>query len=73
MGNDLDLRGQVCPLTVIKLTRHMKKLPADTTFIVRADDSQARVDFPAVVATTKNEFIGVEEFPEYQEYTIRKK
>jgi TusA-related sulfurtransferase len=73
MGNDLDLRGQTCPFTTVKLKRHLKALPPNTLFTVKADDDEARVDFPAVVATTNNEFVGVEEMHDYQLYMIRKK
>lgn len=71
--NDLDLRGQFCPMTTIKLKRHLKTLKPGTTFMVFADDEDARVDFPAVVATTKNEFVAIEDKGEYQVYTITKR
>lgn len=70
---DIDLRGQRCPMTTIKLKRHLKTLPAGTTFVVYADDEEALVDFPALVATTKNEYVSLENVDGYQAYTIRKK
>lgn len=72
MTNNLDLRGQVCPMTTVKLKRHIKALPPNSAFLVMADDEEARVDFPAAIKTLKCEYVGIEERDGYQVYAIRK-
>lgn len=71
--HNLDLRGMACPVTTIRLKRHLKAIPPGTTFDVLADDDEAKVDFPAVVNTTKNDYVAFEDLGNYQKYTIHKK
>lgn len=44
---DLDARGLLCPLPVIRLARLARDLPTGTVVLVLADDPAAESDIPA--------------------------
>lgn len=44
---DLDARGLLCPLPVIRLARLARELPAGSSLLVLADDPAAESDIPA--------------------------
>lgn len=43
---ELDTRGLLCPLPVLKLRKAMKPLPAGAAVRLLADDPAARIDVP---------------------------
>lgn len=44
---ELDCRGMLCPMPVIRLARAARDAPDATVIRVRTDDPAARVDVPA--------------------------
>lgn len=73
MIHELDLIGLTCPLTTVRLKRFLKKVPAGDTIRVKATDPDARVDFPALIKTSKHDFVSLIEENGVQTYEILKK
>jgi tRNA 2-thiouridine synthesizing protein A len=55
---ELDARGLLCPLPVLKARKRLAALPAGGVLRVLADDPAARVDFPHFCAETGHALIG---------------
>jgi tRNA 2-thiouridine synthesizing protein A/cysteine desulfurase len=55
---ELDCRGQLCPLPVIELARHLADVPVGATIAVVATDAAARVDVPAWCRMREQEYAG---------------
>jgi tRNA 2-thiouridine synthesizing protein A len=53
----LDVRGQACPLPIVRASQAIKTLDAGQTLEVLATDRGALSDFPAWSKTTGNELI----------------
>ena len=53
----LDVRGQSCPLPIVRTSQAIKTLDAGQTLEVLATDRGALSDFPAWSKTTGNELI----------------
>jgi len=66
---ELDCRGQRCPLPVIALARRLLELPVGTVLRVFADDPAAAVDIPAWCRLREQEFVGS---PAPETYDIRR-
>ena len=69
MTEELDCRGQRCPLPVIALARRLLELPVGTVLRVYADDPAAAVDIPAWCRLREQEFVGS---PAPETYDIRR-
>jgi len=67
---ELDCRGQRCPLPVIALARRLLELPVGTVLRVFADDPAAAVDIPAWCRLREQEFVGS---PAPETYDIRRR
>jgi len=67
---ELDCRGQRCPLPVIALARRLLELPVGTVLRVYADDPAAAVDIPAWCRLREQEFVGS---PAPETYDIRRR
>ncbi|OLB79547.1 MAG: preprotein translocase subunit TatB [Actinobacteria bacterium 13_2_20CM_2_71_6] len=59
MTEELDCRGQLCPLPVIALARRLPELPVGAVLRVLADDPAAANDIPAWCRLRGQEFVGV--------------
>ncbi|HZN70631.1 MAG TPA: sulfurtransferase TusA family protein [Micromonosporaceae bacterium] len=70
MTEELDCRGQRCPLPVIALARRLLELPVGTVLRVFADDPAAAVDIPAWCRLREQEFVGS---PAPETYDIRRR
>ena len=70
MTEELDCRGQRCPLPVIALARRLLELPVGTVLRVYADDPAAAVDIPAWCRLREQEFVGS---PAPETYDIRRR
>jgi tRNA 2-thiouridine synthesizing protein A len=55
---ELDCRGMVCPLPVIRLANAIGDHPVGTTVAVVADDPAARPDIPAWCRMRGQEYVG---------------
>jgi TusA-related sulfurtransferase len=60
---EVDARGLLCPLPVIRLAQAARDAPAGTRFIVLADDPAARHDIPAWCRMRDHELHELTEVP----------
>jgi tRNA 2-thiouridine synthesizing protein A len=74
MSNDtqIDARGLLCPLPVLKLRKRMKPVAAGAMVELWADDPAAIVDVPHFCAEAGHELIRVDEAEAHQIYHVRK-
>ena len=54
----IDATGQLCPLPVIELARHIGEVEIGAVVEVLADDPAAATDFPAWCRMRDHEFVG---------------
>ena len=57
---EIDARGLLCPLPVLKARRRLAALPAGAVLRVLADDPAAVVDVPHFCAETGHALVGCE-------------
>ena len=57
---EVDARGLLCPLPVLRLRKRMQALPAGAVIRLLADDPAAHVDVPHFCAEGGHAFLGVE-------------
>ena len=57
---EVDARGLLCPLPVLRLRKRIKGLPPGSEVRLLADDPAAHVDVPHYCAEAGHEFVGVE-------------
>ncbi len=70
--HDLDARGLLCPLPVLKAAKRLRALaPGDVLRLV-TDDPAAVVDVPHYCAESGNAYLGLEEEGGAQVHFIRK-
>ncbi len=69
---DLDAKGLLCPLPVLKARKRLKSLVAGQVLRMEADDPAAIVDVPHFCAETGHMLVGTEDVPDGQVYFIRK-
>lgn len=70
--HDLDARGLLCPLPVLKLAKAMRALPKDTVMRLVADDPAAVIDVPHYCNESGNTFLQVTDLDGAQAYFVRK-
>ncbi|SEM68080.1 sulfurtransferase TusA family protein [Palleronia pelagia] len=70
--HDLDARGLLCPLPVLKLRKRMQALAPGAVIRVQADDPAAIVDIPHFCAEAGHELLGQSETDDAQHYFVRK-
>ena len=70
--NNLDARGQSCPLPIVLVAKAIKALPVGDRIVVSADDRAFIPDIQAWCRKTGHELISVENRPSHVEATIRK-
>lgn len=56
----LDLKGQLCPLPVVKVSQAVKSLPVGGVVEATATDPGVLADIPAWARSTGNEVLGIE-------------
>ncbi|WP_375259725.1 sulfurtransferase TusA family protein [Citreimonas sp.] len=70
--HELDARGLLCPLPVLKARKRLQGLPKGAVLRVVADDPAAVVDVPHFCAESGNSLVGTAEEAGAQVYLIRK-
>ena len=70
--HDIDARGLLCPLPVLKAAKRMRALAPGEVLRLRADDPAAVIDVPHYCAESGNAYLGDEEDGPGQAYFIRK-
>ncbi len=58
---DLDARGLLCPLPVLKARKRLAAMPAGAVLRMRADDPAAVVDVPHFCNESGHELLAVED------------
>ena len=69
---DLDAKGLLCPLPVLKARKRLQALASGQVLRMLADDPAAIVDVPHFCAEAGHELLGVEDTADAQIYLIRK-
>ncbi len=70
--HDLDARGLLCPLPVLKARKRLKDLPAGGLLRLTADDPAAVIDVPHFCAEAGHTLLEQSEAEGAQVYLIRK-
>jgi tRNA 2-thiouridine synthesizing protein A len=73
MNTELDARGLICPLPVLKARKALKTVEIGQCLVVRATDPGAPKDFEHFCETTGSELVGVEQLADHAVITIRRK
>jgi len=68
----LDVRGQHCPMPVVKSAKAMKELEPGELLTLLATDRGSIADIPAWTDATGNELVEWHEEPDHLVFTIRK-
>ena len=69
---EIDARGLLCPLPVLKLAKRMKSLAPGGQARLLADDPAAVVDVPHYCSESGHELVEVCEGGSHQAYLVRK-
>lgn len=69
---ELDARGLLCPLPVLKTRKRLKGLAAGAVLTLRTDDPAARVDVPHFCTEQGHELVAMEEDGPALVFKIRK-
>ena len=69
---DIDARGLLCPLPVLKAAKRMRALAPGRVLRLQADDPAAIVDVPHYCTESGNTYLGVEEADSAQHHFIKK-
>ena len=69
---DIDARGLLCPLPVLKAAKRMRALAPGRVLRLRADDPAAIVDVPHYCTESGNAYLGLEESGNMQMHYLRK-
>jgi tRNA 2-thiouridine synthesizing protein A len=69
---DLDARGLLCPLPVLKARKRLQALASGQVLRMEADDPAAIIDVPHFCAEAGHTLIGTEDTADAQVYLIRK-
>ena len=72
IDQELDARGLLCPMPVVKTAKAMKELEPGQVLKVTATDRGSVTDMPAWAETTGNELLEWHEEGDFFVYLIRK-
>jgi tRNA 2-thiouridine synthesizing protein A len=72
MTIELDARGLLCPLPVLKARKALKAVPVGEVLTVLATDPGAAQDFIHFCETTGNQLLGTEATGDYTRISIRR-
>lgn len=67
-----DIVYMMCPMHLLKLEEQMKELEAGQILEIMTDYDGALEDIPAWCTKTGNEFLGIDETPDFYKFYIRK-
>jgi tRNA 2-thiouridine synthesizing protein A len=68
----LDVRGQACPMPIVRVSQAFKSLPSGATIEVLATDRGALSDIPSWCQTTGNELLDHGEEDGVLRFVLRK-
>jgi tRNA 2-thiouridine synthesizing protein A len=68
----LDCAGQLCPLPVLELARHIGAVEVGEEVVVAADDPAAATDIPAWCRLRGHEYVGARAEPGGTAYVVRR-
>ncbi|WP_306114525.1 MULTISPECIES: sulfurtransferase TusA family protein [unclassified Roseovarius] len=69
---EIDARGLLCPLPVLKLAKRIKSLDPGDEVRLLADDPAAVVDVPHYAGETGHTLVSTEDGTDHQIYVLRK-
>ena len=69
---ELDARGLLCPLPVLKTAKALRALDAGTVLKVLTDDPAAIIDMPHYCNESGNAYLGVEDADGAQAHFLKK-
>lgn len=72
MDETLDVKGQLCPIPVLKARKVLSRLPSGALLKVEATDPAAIIDFPHFCNETGHELVAQSEAGGVYTFTIRK-
>ncbi|HKB94920.1 MAG TPA: sulfurtransferase TusA family protein [Gaiellaceae bacterium] len=72
IDQELDARGLLCPMPIVKTAKAMKELPAGAVLKLLATDRGSITDVPAWTGTTGNELLEWHEEGDTFVFLIRK-
>jgi len=72
MDQDLDARGLLCPLPVLKARKRLSAMEKGAVLTMLADDPAAVIDVPHFCAEAGHAYLGAEEAEGHSVYRIRK-
>ena len=70
--DDLDARGLLCPLPVLRARKRLQKLQSGQRLRMLADDPAAQIDVPHFCAEAGHELVSQAEAEDHQVYVIAK-
>lgn len=70
--HDLDARGLLCPLPVLKTAKRMRALASGEVLRLLTDDPAAVIDVPHYCAENGHAYLGLDETAGAQAHFIRK-
>ncbi len=68
----LDVRGMLCPMPIVKLSKAIRDAASGEVIEMLADDEGAWQDVPAWAKKTGNEYLGSERADSYSRHFVRK-
>jgi tRNA 2-thiouridine synthesizing protein A len=68
---EIDARGLICPLPVLRTRKRLKALPAGAVVRVLTTDPAARIDLPHFCAEAGHTLVDIAETPEGLAFTLR--
>jgi tRNA 2-thiouridine synthesizing protein A len=69
---ELDARGLLCPLPVLRTRKLLMEMPAGAVLRVAADDPVARIDLPHFCSEAGHDLLEAAEIDGVQHYLIRR-
>jgi len=72
MTEELDTKGLMCPMPIVKLAKKMKGLDVGAELLLLADDEGAKEDVPAWCRRTGNELVSTVEEGGVFKFQIKK-
>ncbi len=69
---EIDVRGLLCPLPVLKAKKRLKAMRAGETLRIQATDPAAAIDFPHYCSESGNELVEASKEGEVLVFIIRK-
>ena len=69
---EIDARGLICPLPVLRARKRLMALAPGTLVAVLADDAMARIDLPHFCAEAGHDHLSLTEAHDHQRHLIRR-